>query len=274
MTLAALWLDCSGDGQRLCIASDSRTTPGPIDGVTKVLLFGREDVAGVWAGDYRYAALLASHLDAVFTGSDAMRSRDVDLSRALAQARVSVRSHLDEAVKKTGGWSSYLNEEARQPERTDLVVAGYSLLLGEFCFLRIQYVPNSKRWKLTTGSFDSTTLIFLGDERPRAKSWARQARAYVGAVETWRMEPLQAIHRAIVDSRFHSIGGVPQMVKVFMHGRALPYGFQDPATGKIWSRATIVSKRGGRELAASRRLIDLASWRLGAGRYAGGDPPQ
>jgi hypothetical protein len=89
VTLAAVWVEARGaDRDALCFASDSRTTPGPIEGVTKVILFGRSDLAAVWAGDYRYATLLVNHLDAVFTASDAMRRRDVDLTRAFARGRV------------------------------------------------------------------------------------------------------------------------------------------------------------------------------------------
>jgi hypothetical protein len=79
MTLAAMWIEAKERGNRpLCAASDSRTTPGPIEGVSKVVLFGRDDLVGVWAGDYRYAYLVVSHLDAIFTAFEAMRRRNVD----------------------------------------------------------------------------------------------------------------------------------------------------------------------------------------------------
>lgn len=69
------------------------------------------------------------------------------------------------------------------------------------------------------------------------------------------MEPLAAIHMAIVDPRATSIGGVPQMAKAFIHGSTASYGFFDIGTADAWSRATLVSKRGSRELVASRRVI-------------------
>src|SRR3954451_22369046 len=95
MTLAAVWIEGKAVGNRpLCFASDSRTTPGPIEGVTKVVLFGREDLAGVWAGDFRYASLVVSHLDAVFTASEVMRRRDVEVVDALRKAMTSVKRHL------------------------------------------------------------------------------------------------------------------------------------------------------------------------------------
>src|SRR3954470_11045561 len=100
MTLAAVWIESKAMGNRpLCFASDSRTTPGPIEGVTKVVLFGREDLAGVWAGDFRYASILVNHLDAVCTASDAMRRRDVDVARALRRAMRTVQDHLDRSMK-------------------------------------------------------------------------------------------------------------------------------------------------------------------------------
>jgi hypothetical protein len=73
MTLEAVWIEMRDRGSwPLCFKrfeDDAR----PHRGVTKVILLGREDVAAVWAGDYRYAIILAAHLDALFTSSDAMR---------------------------------------------------------------------------------------------------------------------------------------------------------------------------------------------------------
>jgi hypothetical protein len=100
VTLAAAWVEARGrDRGALCFASDSRTKPGPIEGVTKVILFDRSDIAAVWAGDYRFATLLVNHLDAVFTASDAMRRRDVDLARGLVRAVESIKHHLARTLK-------------------------------------------------------------------------------------------------------------------------------------------------------------------------------
>lgn len=76
MTLAAMWIESHKGWQKaLCFPSDSRTSPGPIDGVTKVLLFSRPDVAAVWAGDFRYASILAGHLDVVLSATPKRRER-------------------------------------------------------------------------------------------------------------------------------------------------------------------------------------------------------
>lgn len=269
MTLAAMWIDSSDGGSRLCFASDSRTTPGPIDGVTKVVLFGRSDVAGVWAGDYRYAALLVSHLDAFFTASEAMRQRDVDLGRALAQAAVSVQRHLRAALGVNLPRHD-VTPEAQEPGETTLVVGGYSIRLGKFVALRIAYRPNPGRWSTSTMDVDPARVTFLGDGLSLAKRWARLARQHVDPNATiWRMEPLLAVDRAIAADALRSVGGMPQLAKAFVQGRALPYGFLNPESGEVWSRSTRVSTKGARELAAARRLIDLGLWRLHDGRYQG-----
>lgn len=270
MTLAAMWIESRGDdGRQLCVASDSRTKPGPIEGVTKVVLFGRPDVAGVWAGDYRYASLLVAHLDAFFTSSEAMRRRDIDLARALAQAREAVRRHLVDAV--SGDLPTYeINPEAQAPEATTLLLGGYSIRRAEFRYLRIQYSPHDGMWLTHLARLDPSDVIFLGDERKSAKSSAKSARLWVVPATTasWRMEPLAAIHRAIEEPTKGTIGGVPQLAKVYMHGVAAAYGFVDWKRCIVTSRATRVWPRGVREMALSRRLVDLSAWRLEGGTYA------
>jgi hypothetical protein len=98
MTLAAVWLEQTATAPALCFASDSRTMPGPIEGVAKVTLFGRSDIAAVWAGDFRYAGLVVAHLDAFFNSTDAMRARDVDVVHALEAAGRAAKRHLDTAI--------------------------------------------------------------------------------------------------------------------------------------------------------------------------------
>jgi hypothetical protein len=83
----------------------------------------------------------------------------------------------------------------------------------------------------------------------------------------WHMEPLAAIHRAIVDENKPTIGGVPQLAKVFRHGASAAYGIVDAGTDEVWSRAALVPPRGRMELAVAGRLVDLSAWHLAKGQY-------
>ena len=271
MTLAAVWVEARDQGsQPLCFASDSRTTPGPIDGVTKVILFGREDIVGVWAGDFRYAAILMSHLDAVFTASDAMRRRDIDVARAFRQAVPAIKRHLNASMKPVVP-PFQLNPDAQAPERTTILVGGYSIVEGAHMLLRIDCIPHDGIWKVGVTQIESSRVVFIGDERKSAKDVAKRARAQRRPVTTsdWRMEPLAAIHLACRNPKAPTIGGDLQLAKTYMHGSSRAYGFVDPLNDEATVvRGTRVDARGARELAAAGLVIDLSSWLLGYGSYA------
>ncbi len=269
MTLAAVWIEHRDKGnQPLCFASDSRTTPGPIDGVTKVMLFGREDVAGVWAGDYRYATMLWAHLDAVFTSTDAMRRRDVDLRRAFQQARKSVERHISAAINPRI-LPFQENREARLPEATTVLLGGWSVIETAYVLYRIDYRPAERRWRHHIEALEPDRAIFIGDGRARAKKRAKAIRKHrIAAARGWRMEPLAAIHLARDDPASDTVGGDLQMAKVFMHGSARAFGFVEPIRDdRITVRATEVNTRAAKEMAASALLVDLSAWVIDHGSY-------
>lgn len=239
MTLAAVWVEerAGGNGP-LCFASDSRTKPGPIEGVNKVLLFRRPDVAAVWAGDFRYAALLASHLDAVLTATEPMRDRDIDISRALGHAQESVRRHLEAAVRPAVP-AFQMNRRAQLPDKTSIVVGGFSIQLGRHFVLRIDWDPHQGgTWTTSLKEADSNAVIFVGDERKRAKQVAIRARRHRRPATGWRMEPLCAIHSACGHPAMPTIGGDVQLAKVYSHGSSRAYGIYDPADSSVSVRGT------------------------------------
>lgn len=272
MTLAAMWVEARDVGnQLLCFASDSRTKPGPIEGVAKVVLFGRQDIAAVWAGDYRYAALLVNFLDAFFTASDAMRRRDVDVAQALRRAAAAAQRHLQRAIAPDVKRHE-LNFDAQQPERTTLVVGGYSVIERAHKVLRIDWTPDDGRWRFRVASMDTTKVTFIGDHIKSAKQIARQARVHrePRGSANWQMEPLAAIHCMREDKNRGTIGGLIQLAKVYMHGSARAYGIIDDfRSGDITVRGICVDSRSAREMDASGLLVDLSHWKLAQGAYAG-----
>ena len=270
MTLAAIWIESrDGDNQQLCFASDSRTTPGPIEGVTKVVLFGREDLAAAWAGDFRYASIVANHLDAVFTTSEAMRRRDIDVAVAFRRAVTAVQEHLDTSITPAVPHFE-LNAGAQEPERTSIVVGGYSITESAFKLLRLDWVPASgRRWRVRVETARADQVVFLGDRRKWAHQVIRRARRLRGPdIDTWRMEPLAAIHMACWDPKAPTIGGRLQLAKAYIHGSARSYGFVDPMHDDgVWVRGTRIDSRAVKELAMRGLLVDIGSWRTDHGMY-------
>jgi cold shock CspA family protein len=271
VTLAAVWIEARGSSSdALCFASDSRTTPGPVEGVTKVILFGRSDIAAVWAGDYRYATLLVNHLDAVFTASDAMRRRDIDLAQAFQQALESTKRHISRAMAPAVP-ARDLNRGAAEPGKTTVLVGGYSLVESSYLLLRMQWTQDGQ-WRVGISRADPARVVFIGDELHSANYVSKQARAHriPGSEGDWRMEPLAAIHNAAQDRRRPTIGGALQMAKVYMHGNTRAYGFLDAdGSGDVLVRATAVDRRAALELEAAGLVVDLSLWNLPSASYRG-----
>lgn len=271
MTLAAAWIESTpGGNSPLCFASDSRTTPGPIEGVTKVMLFGRDDLAGVWAGDYRYAMLITTYLDAVFTASDAMRRRDISVRQALSQARGAVHEHLKRSMNPDVRRSERV-EEVQRPEPVVVLVGGYSVLEQEYYVLSIEWLQavakRPARWKCSVNRLDASVVLFIGDELPAARLRARNARDHRVPVHAndWRMEPLASIYCACVDESHPSrtIGGALQLAKTFRHGSARAYAVDDSLRGdSITFRGAAVNPRARRDLDAAGLIVSLECWNL------------
>jgi hypothetical protein len=278
VTLAAVWVEARAEGNSpLCFASDSRTTPGPLEGVTKVVLFGRADLAGVWAGDYRYAMLLISHLDAFFTASEVMRRRDIDVAYALRSAGSAVRQHLRRSMNpNVPSWQR--NTDGGRPEKMSVLVGGYSITESAYFVLRIDWLDGAKRWRIGVSRVDPQTAIFVGDDCQRARARSQQARYYRehDAREGWSMEPLNAIYSACLDPNKRTIGGAVQFAKAYMHGSTRAYAVTEPALDdSVHVRGTRVNARGSHELATAGLVVDLSRWVLPGGYFLPGaiDPP-
>jgi hypothetical protein len=226
-----------------------------------VLLFWRSDLAAVWAGDFRYAALLASHLDAVLTATEPMRDRDIDVARALRHAANSARHHLQVAVNPALP-AFQINALAQVPDETSIVVGGFSIELGTHILLRIDWRPQAGGWKTSVLEADLTRVVFIGDQRKRAKQIARQARGHRDSGSGWRMEPLCAIHSACGHPGMPTIGGDVQLAKVYSHGSSRAYGIFDPVSGSESVRGTRLSGRAAQELEMRGLVVDLSAWWL------------
>jgi hypothetical protein len=238
--------------------------------MTKVHLFRRTDVAAVWAGDFRYAWLALNHLDAIFTASAAMRDRDIDVARAFAKSVPSLKQHLKDSTQPLIP-AFAINRAAQEPERTTVLVGGYSLVEGSPVVLRIDWTPNTGRWDTGVSRLSPEDVVFIGDDRRHATQNARRARRYVRPTrETgWRMEPLAAIHRAIEDQSVRTVGGRLQLAKSYMHGATRAYGIVDSVrSSEICVLGHPVEARAARELMAARLVLDLSAWNLEGAAYA------
>lgn len=274
MTLAAMWLEArdpsNPDVGRLCFASDSRTTPGPIEGVTKVLLFTRPDIAGVWAGDFRYAALLANHLDVALSATARMRDRAIDVARLFRSTREKVIEHLT-ATMQSDSESFLVNPAAQAPGRMVMLVGGYSITHSRFIAMRISWDPSAERWEASVKWVVPSQISWIGDKPycSRARWLAKKIRSNRSdQANDWHMEPLAVIDYYRRDPSASSIGGDPQLAKVFMHGAALSYALLDPMTDEIAVRGSRLQGEVVDEFRSQNLLVEMSRWSLQDAAYS------
>jgi hypothetical protein len=281
MTLAAMWIEAreprGAETGRLCFASDSRTTPGPIEGVAKVLSFSRPDIAGVWAGDVRYAALLSNHLDIVLSATSDMRDRTIDVGRLLRSAQRKVEVHLARTTSASvQPWE--LNPLAQEPTHTTMLVGGFSIEEAAFYMMRIGWDRSKGRWRASVKVVDPSEVIWIGERRQcnRAKGLVKKLRAHRSAdAADWRMEPLAGIDYCRRDPAAISVGGDLQLAKAFRHGAVSSYAILEPLESEASVRGTKLTGAAIDEYRARNLLVDLSRWSLGDSAFgaAWADPP-
>jgi hypothetical protein len=271
MTLAAMWVESrSSEGGTLCFASDSRTRPGPIEGVSKVLLFSRSDIAGVWAGDFRYAALLADHLDIALASTEQMRTRAMDVHRLFRATQQQITDHLSATMVSTA--DALINPAAQDPDRMTMLIGGYSISDSKFMTIRITWRESQQRWVVSVQPVDPGQISMIGNKShtERAKWMARKIRRHRhGSGDDWHMEPLAAIDYYRREQNAATIGGDLQLAKAFMHGAAAPYGIKQPLEEMISVRGTRFGPRVAEEYRARNLLVDMSRWSLGEAAYGG-----
>jgi hypothetical protein len=268
-----MWVECRDPERpnfgRLCFASDSRTTPGPIEGVAKVLLFSRPDIAAVWAGDFRYAALLSNHLDVALSATAQMRDRAVDVARLLRLARPQVVDHL-EATMVSGTKSFLVNPGAQSPERMTMLVGGYSIEYSQWVMMRVSWMPSAKRWQASVNWVNPSQISWIGDRRycERARALSKRIRRQRSETASdWHMEPLAVIDNYRRDVNASSIGGDPQLAKVFIHGAALSYAIREPLCDDVTIRGSRFTGLIMEQYRNQNLFVDMARWSLREAAY-------
>jgi hypothetical protein len=266
MTLAAMWIETRDpdipDAGRLCFASDSRTSPGPIEGVAKVLLFSRPDIAAVWAGDFRYAALLANHLDVALSATAQMRDRAVDLGRLFRMTSERVVAHL-ESTTITSVFAAI--PQAQEPERMTMLVGGYSIVEARYIAMRINWDPSRLAWRCAVKPVNPSQISFIGDASyvSRARWLVKKIRRHRPNSEgDWHMEPLAAIDHYRRDADAPTIGGDLQLAKAFVHGAALAYAIRQPLDKEISVRGSRFRGVIAEDYKTQKLLVDMSRWSL------------
>jgi len=249
MTVAAAWVRTIRDCEELVFVSDSRLSGGArtFDYCAKILTLPRSDCAIAFAGETDNAYPLMHQLALAIDVFGPLRERRMDIRE--------VRSH---AIKIFDSMSSSISsafEEARTPDNVWFLFGGYSWVAKEFFLWKIEYSKERKGFidvpavLLATNS--GAKKVFLLSERSALRDNTSRILGQVAfagdqggegmkrllALMTERyqqepkmfdagslnLEPFEVVRDMLRDSaRAHSIGGAPQVVKVYQHMNTQP----------------------------------------------------
>jgi hypothetical protein len=246
MTIAVAWVRSFKNTQELVFASDSRLSGGrTFDAAPKILMLPRSDCAIAFAGYTGDAYPLMHHLAFAIDANRSLASRAMDLTE--------FRPHLLKVMDETVATIASVIPELEKPD-VGFLVGGYSWLHRNFKLWRIVYDSNLKKFVTFEATHAQTNPIakkvffgsashageirnsslgqiaFAGDQAGVARTRfceMLQARLTFDpiALETAQLdyEPFEVVRDMLRDpKRADTIGGAPQLLKVYQHMNVAP----------------------------------------------------
>lgn len=256
MTLSIAWIRTLQDREELVFCSDSRLRFGcSWDACQKIFPLPRGDCAITFAGDTKFAfPFIHAAMNAVSLHQGSKR-RQVDITVVKPFLLKAINSMLSDISDFP--WGEFQHEEPQ----LRIAFGGYSWLRKEFIIWKFHFNPGEREfrhaevseWKgLGTGR----KLIILGDpeaslsavrranrnhsERPHpdedVQQLAKQRLFELLDARNIResngldMEPFEILRDILRDKASPHVGGSPQLVKVYQHLNAQPFGIRWPST--------------------------------------------
>lgn len=255
MTLVAAWVRHHRATSELYVASDSRLNGGRAwDIGTKVLDLGRGDSVIAFAGATADAYPLMLQLQSAVIMHPKLASRAYDLT--------DLKGHVLRIFNAM--WRSISSlprgQQVPDPAGARFILAGYSWRCESFKIWSISFQKQANEFRFKEASSHvkkgggNKYFMFIGDDSGLANE-----RVYEILRERKRiksaglvMEPFEVLVEFIRDDKRPSIGGSPQIYKIYKHLNTLPYNVYWP------SRAAGQIAFGGRQLLAYERNRFLA----------------
>jgi hypothetical protein len=237
MTLSLAWIRQVKSVEELVVASDSRLRFGCAwDCCPKVFPLPRGDSVICFAGDTMYAYPLINQIKAVVEHHRRSLSRAQDLT--------DFKGHLlrvaNDMCEQIGDFPT--GKDKREDPDAGFLLGGYSWKLRSFVLWTLHFDAHIKkftfrparRWHGVNGR---RVLAILGNSVDEAKTrlirlLRARGKLTSGALD---MEPLEVLRDMIRERVDPTIGGPPQVAKVYRHMSTMIYGVWWPnrASGRI-----------------------------------------
>lgn len=269
MTLSAAWIRNVGDTEELVLASDSRLRGGEAwDCCPKILTLPREDCAIAFAGDTWWAYPLMLQMANAISLHPGSSDRRVDIADVKGHALRVFEQMLDAVTDLPFG-----RKRPDRPVDTEFLFGGYSWKLGGFKIWKLHFDIEIDRYTFrpTTpwrGQAEgSKTVAFAGDAASSARERLKSLLSERGLLGTGslNMEPFEVLRDIIRDGVHPTVGGPPQVVKVYKFARTQVFGVSWPDSGgqtAAYGRQGLAYERFSAPTIDPDRPSEFAKWAL------------
>jgi hypothetical protein len=212
----------SGGVQELCLASDSRLRDGrTIDASPKVFALPRNDAAICFAGETAIAYPYMLHVHSASLSHRPARTRGLDITK--------YRTHVFKILNNLVDGIDTPIEDLRIPG-CQFLLGGYSWLDKCFHIWRVGYFPSQGMFHYDTAKGfcgEQESFMLAGDAavayRAVFDQLVTERRCHHWGEQGLDLEPFEALVGFLRSSGPDaSVGGPPQLVKVYQHTSTLP----------------------------------------------------
>lgn len=229
MTLGMAWVRSTGGIRELLVISDSRLSGGQFwDANPKIMLLPRSDCVISFAGDTSAAYPLMLQAYNAIAMFEAAANRGLDITH--------LKGHLVRVLNRSLSFISHLPVGQETPDEPGAIfmLAGYSWREKRFRIWKLYFDRQIKKFTFRptqpwTGEGQEEKLItFVGDQdvifeaRKRLVTHLKSTGRLVSG--GLNMEPFAVLRDMLRTSSFPSIGGAPQLVKIYENMNAVPAG--------------------------------------------------
>jgi hypothetical protein len=237
MTLGMAWVRQQGAVREFVVAIDSRLSGGQAwDGCPKILILPRSDCVLGFAGDTHDAYPLMIQMQNAINMYPKTRDRAVDVA--------DLKGHMTRVFRYMREFITCLPRGQHEPAPSDatFIFGGYSWRKKDFRFWKLRasgrgfvadpphhWGSEPDRWRIHfVGDYEAIT-----DAKQRLVDMLKERNKLPSG--DFDMEPFEVLRDIIRSKKFFSVGGPPQLVKVYEHMNTLPFGlyWPDKISGKV-----------------------------------------
>jgi hypothetical protein len=221
MTLCIGWIRTVGQVEEVCLIADSCFTGGgQFLAAPKLFPLNRNDCAIACAGYTGYSFPIVEHIMRSIEINQKLRDRACDISDM-------IHAIVDIANKCLYEERDIQVTDDGSPEFS-MIVAGYSWKFQRAYLKIISYDKQSKQmYAKDTQTIKGKPVAVIGDQinAVRKKIFDLLERDSVPQNGDFDMQPLEVLMEYITNPKIRSIGGYPQMLKIYPFMNLLPIGF-------------------------------------------------